>query len=242
MNKVVAGIFAVAIMVASAFLAWGYQHRGEEPGLIVVKGLGSKEFDSDEILWQGTFTVNATDLKQGFAGMKDSRRRIERYLLENGLESSEFQFFQVSKSDATKAMYSDEGTYTGSVFSHYHLSQSFKVTSDKLDLVERLARDITELLNEGVVITSGNPEYYYSELETLKIDLIELASENGRKRAEQIASKSGAEIAGLKSARMGVFQIVGKNSGEDYSWGGTFNTSSRKKEALITVSMDFEVE
>jgi len=108
--------------------------------------------------------------------------------------------------------------------------------------VASVSREISELLKEGVQITSDNPDYYYSKLDELKLNLIEKASENGRIRAEQIAKNSKSDLAGLKNARLGVFQILGKNSGESYSWGGTFNTSSRMKTASITVKMDFEVE
>jgi hypothetical protein len=38
---------------------------------------------------------------------------------------------------------------------------------------------------------------------------------------------------------MGIFQITGQNSDEEYSWGGTFNTSSKRKTASITVKMEF---
>jgi len=108
--------------------------------------------------------------------------------------------------------------------------------------VSSVSREISELLNEGVQITSEKPDYYYSKLDELKLDLIEKASENGRIRAEQIAKNSKSDLKGLKSARLGVFQILGYNSGESYSWSGTFNTSSRWKTASITVKMDFEVE
>ena len=41
---------------------------------------------------------------------------------------------------------------------------------------------------------------------------------------------------------MGIFQITGQNSNEDYSWGGTFNTSSKEKTASITMKLDYEVD
>ena len=35
-------------------------------------------------------------------------------------------------------------------------------------------------------------------------------------------------------------QITGQNSAEEYSWGGSFNTTSKKKTATITVKLDYE--
>lgn len=41
---------------------------------------------------------------------------------------------------------------------------------------------------------------------------------------------------------MGIFQITGQNSDEDYSWGGTFNTESKEKTASITMKLDYKVK
>jgi hypothetical protein len=46
----------------------------------------------------------------------------------------------------------------------------------------------------------------------------------------------------METGDMGIFQITGQNSNEDYSWGGTFNTSSRKKTASITVRVNFTID
>ena len=64
--------------------------------------------------------------------------------------------------------------------------------------------------------------------------MISKATEDARIRAERIAQNAGGQLGNLISARMGVFQITGQNSGEDYSWGGSFNTSDKKKTATIT--------
>ena len=132
--------------------------------------------------------------------------------------------------------------WRGSEFEAYRLSQVVTVDSKDLDRVIEISREISELLEQGVQIRSYNPKFYYSDLDKLKLNLIEQASENGRIRAEQIAKNSNSSLKGLKDARLGVFQILGYNSGESYSWSGTFNTSSRWKTASITVKMDFEVE
>jgi len=242
MKRTVAAIFAVAILGASIFLGHAYKTRGDRAGNISVTGLGSVEFESDEVQWTGSFRVTNSSMKEGFAEIALNSKSVQQYLIRAGLDSSEFSLTQVDTDKRTKAVYNSEGNYVGSKFLDYELSQSIKVYSKKIDLVEKVAREITELLNYGIAINSHNPKYYYSELDKLKLNLIEKASENGRIRAEQIASNSGSKISGLKDARLGVFQILGKNSGESYSWSGTFNTSSRIKEASITVKMDFEVE
>ena len=59
---------------------------------------------------------------------------------------------------------------------------------------------------------------------------------------ETIAKNSGSSLGGIKKASMGVFQITGQNSNEDYSSGGVFNTSSKNKTASITMKIEYAVK
>ena len=68
------------------------------------------------------------------------------------------------------------------------------------------------------------------------------STEDARLRAEKIAEFSGGKIGKIVSAKMGVFQIIGQNSNEDYSWGGTFNTSSKEKTASITMKLVYDID
>jgi len=242
MKRTVAAIFAVSILGAAMFLAHAYKTRGDQAGNISVTGLGEVDFESDQVIWSGRFEASSVDLGEAFAKIKGQRSKVEAYLIEKGVPKDEIQFEQVSTYEREKSVYNDQGKYVGSEFDKFELNQRVVVNSNDLDLVASVSREISELLNEGVQITSEKPDYYYSKLDELKLDLIEKASENGRIRAEQIAKNSKSDLKGLKSARLGVFQILGYNSGESYSWSGTFNTSSRWKTASITVKMDFEVE
>ena len=72
--------------------------------------------------------------------------------------------------------------------------------------------------------------------------MISKATEDARLRAEKIAEFSGGKLGELESAKMGVFQITGQNSNENYSWGGTFNTSSKEKTASITMKLVYAVD
>jgi hypothetical protein len=116
-----------------------------------------------------------------------------------------------------------------------------ELKSTEVEKVEQISREITELLNKGISLYSEPPRYYYTKLADLKIKMISEATEDARIRAEQISEKSGSSLGDLQSATMGVFQITGQNSDEEYSWGGTFNTSAKEKTASITMKLTYEV-
>ena len=103
-------------------------------------------------------------------------------------------------------------------------------------------REISSLIAQGVSIEAYAPDYYYTKLDDVKMGLIETASADARTRAEKIADNAGTKIGRVASARMGVFQITGANSNEEFSAGGSFNTSSRTKKARITMRIEYRVK
>jgi hypothetical protein len=179
-------------------------------------------------------------LQEAYDALAHDKEIISKYLKHKGIDK--FVFTAVQTNKETKNIYSASGSYMGQEFIAYRLSQTVKIESEKVEQVEQISREITELLNKGLNLYSNPPRYYYTKLSDLKIEMISRATENAYLRAKTIAEKSGAKLGKLKSAKMGIFQITGQNSEEDYSWGGTFNTSSKNKTASITMKLLYEVE
>ena len=102
--------------------------------------------------------------------------------------------------------------------------------------------EMSSLIAQGVSIEAYQPDYYYTRLDDVKLSLIERASADARTRAEKIAANAGAKIGKVRSARMGVFQITGANTNEEFSAGGSFNTSSRQKKARITMRIEYRIK
>jgi len=158
MKRTVATIFSVAILGAAMFLAQAYKTRGDQNGVISVTGLGEVDFESDQVIWTGRFEASSVDLGEAFAKIKGQRAKVETYLLNKGVKKDQIQFEQVSTYERDKSVYNDQGKYIGSEFSEFELSQRVVVNSTDLDLVASVSREISELLNDGVQITSDNPD------------------------------------------------------------------------------------
>ena len=235
-------IFGLAIVLASIFLGNAYVNRNKQNGKIQVTGLGEKDFSSDLIVWEGSFGVENKELKMGYANLEGDKEMIKRYLLSKGVKEENLVFTAVKTKAQSKRNSSVDGKYIGDEFTGYELKQSILIESHEVDKIEKISREITELLNKGVNFYSRSPRYYYTKLADLKIEMISKATEDARLRAEKIAEFSGGKLGKIVSAKMGVFQITGQNSNEDYSWGGTFNTSSKEKTASITMKLVYDID
>lgn len=234
-------IFSLAIIVASALLGNAFINRHQKSGTIDVTGLGQQNFTSDLIVWEGNFSRESFDIKSAYSDLEKDRQAVTKYLNSKGIPSENIVFNAVNTNPLYEQNYSSSGNYMGQTFKGYQLQQSLQIESRDVETVEQISREITELLIQGVRFYSQPPRYYYTQLESLKIKMISKATEDARLRAEKIAENSGASLGKLISANMGIFQITGQNSTEDYSWGGTFNTSSKEKTASITMRLSYAV-
>jgi hypothetical protein len=235
-------VFGIAIVVSSIFLGKAYTDRNRVEGEIQVTGLGKADFSSDLIVWEGRFGSQNIDLKQAYLTLEENKSMINEYLTKKGIDTEQLIYSAVKTNQRNKRVYSSGGDYVGEEFAGYELTQSVQIESEKVDKIEKVSREITELLNQGVQFYSESPRYYYTKLADLKIEMISKATMDARIRAEKISEFSGGNLGELQSAKMGIFQITGQNSKEDYSWGGTFNTSSREKTASITMKLVYKVE
>ncbi len=241
MKHITAAIIGLAIVLSAIFLGNSYVKRANPPQVISVTGLGTQNFTSDLIVWEGTFVTFNSDLKNAFEKLNKDKDLVKEYLVSKGVPESSIIFNSVQTIEQRDNKY-ENGNYVGSIFRGYELSQRLQIESSDVAKIEQVSREITELLNKGVQFTSLAPRYYYTQLADLKIEMISKATEDARVRAEKIAENSGSRLGELISAKMGVFQITGQNSDEAYSWGGAYNTSSKNKTASITMRLEYKVQ
>lgn len=235
-------VFSLAIIVASIVGGYAIIHRNDAERTISVTGLGSQDFDSDLVVWEGRFSALNPDLGKAYEELKSNREKVEAYLTQKNIQRDQWVFSAVENYQRTRPKYTAEGRYAGEDFEGYELSQRVTIRSEEVQKIEDISRSITDLLNQGVQLYSSTPRYYYTKLSELKLDMIAKATRDARLRAEQIAKESGANLGGVVSAQMGIFQITGRLSGEDYSWSGTFNTADKEKTASITMRLVYKVK
>lgn len=238
--KSLSGVLAIcAAIVLSMFIgARAFLQRNDGARSIAVTGSTRVEFDSDLIVWSGSFTRRAMEIQAAFGLLDKDRTAIRDYLAAKGIPPE----LQVFSSIDIRKEYDEvfeSGRRVRNQFTGYVLSQSVTIEAKDVNRVETVSREVTELIKSGIEFISNDPRYYYTKLAELKVQMITAATEDGKQRAERIAVSAGARLAGLKSASLGVFQITAPNSDEEMSWAGAFNTSSKRKTGLVTVRLQF---
>ncbi|MEO8852754.1 MAG: SIMPL domain-containing protein [Ginsengibacter sp.] len=242
MRTLTAAIIGLAFIIGLFIIARAYKYRSISQDTIVVTGSAEKDFVSDLIVWSGSYSRKSMDLKSAYAQLKDDEKIIRDYFHSKGVADTSMVFSSVNIIKEFNYKTDENGRALGQTFSGYNLTQTVRVESGDVDKIAGISRQATELIQQGIEFNSSAPLYYYAKLTDIKMDLLAKASADGKKRAEIIAENAGNSLGKLKKATLGVFQITGKNTDEDYSFGGTFNTSSRNKTGSITIRMEFAVD
>jgi len=192
-------------------LSGAYKYKFQQNESIMVTGVADTNFVSDLCVWSGSFSRTSFNLQEAFDALKKDEVLVMAYLEKQGLSKNEMKTSSVNTEKLFNNTYDDNGNEKSSVVNGYKLSESVTIESGDLNKVDRISRDITQLIQQGIELSSSSPNYYYSKLGTLKIGLLAKASADAFTRAKTIAANSNASVGNLRKATMGVFQITGQN-------------------------------
>lgn len=234
-------VLSIGLVISVIIMVGGYKTKYDVAQTISVTGSAQQNFESNIIKWTAEYGRKSQDISEASALLSEDRDAVKAFLNKQGIQSQDIVFQAVNINRDYEYEYDSRGN-SSRVFTGYSLSQYVVIESSELDVVEQAAREISSLLSQGIELTSNQPQFFYSDLESLKLDLIKEASENAFQRATNIASESKAEVKGMQQADLGIFQITGQYEDEDYSYGGVFNTHSRNKTAHITLRAKYQLK
>ncbi len=241
-------ITGIAILLTAMVIGSAIKNRNVAEDTISVVGLGTRDFESDEIYWSGGYSVKAGTAKEAFDAINRDKEKVKAFFLSKGFTEAEFSFSGVNFSKSYRNIVLEtngETTKTESIFDGYIASQSVNFSSKKnptlMKKIEEVIDKTAELINSGIEFEGNSVQYLYSDLPSLKHNLIENATKDANERAIKIATTADGHLGKLKDASMGVFQITGQGSVEEDSYGGNFDTYSKKKTARITVRLTYNL-
>lgn len=226
---------AIGLIVSSIVGAWAFLRAKSADQTIVVTGSARKRIRSDLIVWRTIVTSQSPQLSQAFRKLTESVPRVKSYLISKGVPENQIVISSI-KTETQQESKSD-GNATGRVIG-YSLTQHLEIRSLDVDKITKISREVTELINQGILLESSLPEYHYTKLGDLKIEMLSEAAKDAKARAQQIAANTGAKIGNVRAARMGVLQITPADSNEISGY-GVNDTNSLEKDITAVVNISF---
>lgn len=232
------GILSIAFIICSIIVVNAWKSNYHSNQTITVTGSAKKEIVSDLGILRGTISVESSTAGNAYKEIQRQKPILISYLVSKGFPENEIEFFTMNSYPVYEI--SSSGYQTG-VIRAYVYNQRLQVKSDDVNKIKNVSLDIPSLIEKGVNFSVEMPEYHYSKIADIKIDIQAEAARDAMNRALKIANATNRELGAMRSARMGVIQITPRLSNQisDY---GINDLSSIEKEITAVVTASFEIK
>lgn len=232
-------ILSIGLIVSTFSVSYVFlKSKNPSTGTISVIGSVKQQIKSDFAVWRCRYTVQTQTLPEAYGILKNNQEIVKKYLVSKGIATADLNILAVE----TQTMYvrNQNGMETNQV-ENYRLAQSIEIKGSDVDRIFTISKEATELIDKGIHMESQPPQFYYTKIADLKVDMLALATKDAKERAAKIAENSNTKVIGVKSSKMGVFQIRALYSDEisDY---GINDTTSIDKEIMAVMNCDFKTK
>ena len=193
-------IFAIIISLTAFVSA---QNFSEQSSYVDVKGLSEKIVKADTAIWSMSFETKSNDIETLYSDIEKSIITIKAFLKEKGFDDGEINVAPVN-------IYQD--TYLDASF-RYNSTNQISVYTKKVDLAKTASNGTLLLIKKGVVLNQNSIAFEFSDLNSIKPEMLAEAIKNARDTASSFAKSSGSAVGSVSRGNQGVFEIEDKDPG-----------------------------
>lgn len=193
-------IFAIVVSLAFFVSAYSFSKQGS---YVEVKGLSEKIVKADTAIWSMSFEIKSNDIDSLYADIEKNIKTIKSFLAEKGFEATEINVAPVN-------IYQD--TYKEAAF-RYNSTNQVAVYTKKVDAAKKASNETLMLVKQGVVLNQNSISFEFSDLNSIKPEMLAEAIKNARSTADQFAENAASTVGSVTRGNQGVFEIEDKDPG-----------------------------
>lgn len=197
----------LGILIAGIFIANALQKSRIADRYVTVKGLAEREMDADLAIWPITYKDAGNDLLALQKSIDEKRGLIVKFLIEKGF----------NKEDINHSLPKITDTYTEGYYGNqqvqgprYRIQKTVTLRSSNVAMVKETMEKSGELVLKGIALSENwenRTEFLFTNLNSIKPEMIREATVNAREAAETFAEDSGSKIGKIRKATQGFFSI-----------------------------------
>lgn len=201
-------VTAIGLTLGGWFISAGLVEAQVVTRQVTVKGLAEREVTANLALWPVTIQAAGDDLALLQEKVDSDVALARQFLVESGFDEGEISLGRLQLEDRVAQSWGPDAPRGG----RYLINQPLTVRSDNVDLVAQVSRELGGLVRQGVVLTGWQgPSYSFTQLNAIKPEMIEEATQAAREAAQKFAQDSGSQLGGIRNANQGVFVILGRD-------------------------------
>lgn len=201
--KIIIGVVVLVVIIISATIYMSAGGFSEQGSYVEVKGLSEKIVKADTAIWSMSFDVKSNDIDSLYSGIAKNIETIRAFLKEKGFDDKEINVAPVN-------IYQD--TYKDSAF-RYNSNNQVSVYTKKVDLAKSASNSTLLLVKKGVVLNQNYISFQFSDLNSIKPEMLAEAIKNARSTASQFAKNTDSTVGSVTRGNQGVFEIEEKDPG-----------------------------
>lgn len=236
---------SLSIVLSSVIASWSFLHAKKLSQTIQVTGSAKKRIKSDLMIWKASVTAESALLAEAYGKLSRDVEKTKKFLVGHGVPENQIVISAVTTTPIRRGKNSSSGREDGEAIagsvSGYSLKQSLEIRSTDIDKITGVSRQVTELINQAILLESEEPQYLYTRIAETKVVILAEAARDAKERAQQIAASTGSQVGEIRSAEMGVLQITAADSNEVSGYGEN-DTKSLEKDITAVVHVTFAIE
>ncbi len=234
-NLYASGALGIAIVLSTIIGAWTHYSVRALDFALSVTGSAKQQVTSDQAKWVTTTsrTTRESQVKAGYQQMSQDLAIVKKFFKAEGIDEKDLTISPIFMDQVYKQ--NDGGE------KEFSLRQTIEYNSTDVAKVTAMSKLVSNIIDQGVLISTQSLEYSYSKLAELRVSLLSNAVKDAKERAQSIAKETGRGVGALRSAASGVVQVLPLNS-VDVSDYGMYDTGSIEKVVMVTVKASFAVK
>ncbi len=230
---IVALIVGVAVLLSTLFVVCALNKDG-----IAVTGSAFKVVKSDTAVLKMELRATNPSKSVAYNKIKSQIPLVQEFLTKNGIKEAEITVLPASTYNQYKT--NPINGYSTNIVENYVFEQTIQIKTNDVDKIKELSVSAQELLDKGIDLNIYSPEYLYSKLGEIKVELLKKASEDAKERAKGMLSATNNSVGKIHSVKMGVFQITPVDS-TDVSDSGYSDTTAIEKKVTAVANVVFGI-
>jgi len=194
-------IISSALIVFSVAFFLSARNFSKLGSYIEVKGLSERIVKADTAIWSLGFEIKSNSIESLYADTEKNNTAIKKFLMDKGFEESEINIAPIN-------IYQD--TYKDALF-RYNSSNQISVYTKKVDLAKAASSETLLLVKSGVVLNQNYISFEFSDLNSIKPEMLAETINNAETTAQNFADNSNSVVGSVSRGNQGVFDITDKD-------------------------------
>lgn len=209
-------ILSFGLIISSALISNAMNRANKDENRITVKGVAERRIKADKALINIVISQKSDNLDELKKQISDREKLVTDLIKSLKIDENEYSIGNLriqpnylENSSNTRQSTSNSTVAAPTIrISSYDGIETISIVTKNIDKAEEFYEKLSALKLQSNNIEINMPEYYITNIERYKRDLIVDASRNAEIRAIEMLKVNNNEIGGLKNMSQGQFEVL----------------------------------